>query len=163
GKVSQLSRFSSPLPPLRWPSRMRAAATVVRLMPSPRNRITFFARPRMAPRAAACAAPSRNHQAGVSSPGWRMAGTSIAAMAGGGRGGGVRGGGGAGGGAGAARRGAGAGGGRARGARGGGAGGGWGGGGGGGGAGGWGGGGGAGGGVWVGPVAAAGWVGGGCD
>src|SRR5688572_20087640 len=57
---------------------MRAAATVVRLMPSPTNRITFFARPAMAPRCAACAAPSRNHQAGVSPPGRWIGGTSTA-------------------------------------------------------------------------------------
>src|SRR5687768_6650542 len=55
---------------------MRAAATVVRLMPSPRNTMMFFARPRIAPRSAACAAPSRNHQAGVSPSGCVIVGTS---------------------------------------------------------------------------------------
>src|SRR5690606_2311157 len=55
---------------------MRAAATVVRLMPSPRNTITFLARPDMAPLAAACAAPLRYHQAGVSPAGRSIAGTS---------------------------------------------------------------------------------------
>src|SRR5688500_7208366 len=55
---------------------MRAPATVVRLMPSPTNRITFFARPFIAPRRAAWAAPSRNHQAGVSPSGCLIAGTS---------------------------------------------------------------------------------------
>src|SRR5688572_6301437 len=57
---------------------MRAAATVVRLMPSPTNRITFLALPDMAPRCAACAAPSWNHQPGVSSFGCAMTGTSTA-------------------------------------------------------------------------------------
>jgi hypothetical protein len=57
---------------------MRAAATVVRLMPSPRKMITFFARPCIAPRAAACDAPSRNHHAAVSPPGWAIAGTATA-------------------------------------------------------------------------------------
>jgi len=37
--------------------------------------ITFFARPCIAPRAAACDAPSRNHHAAVSPPGWAIAGT----------------------------------------------------------------------------------------
>ena len=57
---------------------MRAAATVVRLMPSPRNRITFFARPCIAPFAAARAAPLRYHQAAVSPCGCATSGTSIA-------------------------------------------------------------------------------------
>src|SRR5690606_2258236 len=43
---------------------MRAAATVVRLMPSPRNTITFFARPCIAPLAAARAAPRRRAAGG---------------------------------------------------------------------------------------------------
>src|SRR3546814_18909916 len=56
---------------------MRAAATVVRLMPSPRNTITFFACPCIAPLAAARAAPLRYHQAAVSPCGWATSGTSI--------------------------------------------------------------------------------------
>src|SRR5690606_23919624 len=58
---------------------MRAAATVVRLMPSPRNTITFFALPPMAPLAAARAAPLRYHQSAVSPCGWATSGTSIGA------------------------------------------------------------------------------------
>src|SRR5687767_9451689 len=61
---------------------MRAAATVVRLMPSPRNRITFFARPFIAPLVAARAAPLRYHQAGVSPAGCAIGGTSIRTFAG---------------------------------------------------------------------------------
>ena len=38
--------------------------------------MTFLARPAIAPRSAACAAPSRYHQAGVSPLGRRIAGTS---------------------------------------------------------------------------------------
>src|SRR5687768_5706290 len=57
---------------------MRAAATVVRLMPSPRNRMTFLALPSMAPLPAARAAPLRYHHCGVSPAGWAMAGTSTA-------------------------------------------------------------------------------------
>src|SRR5690606_25616691 len=60
---------------------MRAAATVVRLMPSPTNRITLRARPAIAPRLAAWAAPSRNHQAAVSPAGRSMAGTSTCRLA----------------------------------------------------------------------------------
>src|SRR5690606_14949312 len=60
---------------------MRAAATVVRLMPSPRNTITFLARPCIAPLAAARAAPLRYHQAAVSPWGWPMAGTSTSMAA----------------------------------------------------------------------------------
>ena len=44
---------------------MREAATVVRLMPSPRNRMTFFALPDIAPLAAAWAAPLRYHHWGL--------------------------------------------------------------------------------------------------
>src|SRR5690606_11805073 len=58
-----------------WPSRMRAAATVGRLMPSPTNRITFFAFPPSAPRWAASAAPSRNHHCALSCSGCWMVGT----------------------------------------------------------------------------------------
>src|SRR5690606_21352622 len=60
---------------------MRAAATVARLMPSPTNRMTLRARPSMAPRAAAWAAPSRNHQLADSPSGWRMSGTSTSGRA----------------------------------------------------------------------------------
>src|SRR5690606_15085693 len=58
---------------------MRAAATVVRLMPSPRKTITFFALPPIAPLAAARAAPLRYHQPAVSPSGWATSGTSIGA------------------------------------------------------------------------------------
>src|SRR5690606_3108203 len=61
---------------------MRAAATVVRLMPSPRNRITFFARPAMAPLAAARAAPARYHHSGVSPAGRAISGTGTCTVAG---------------------------------------------------------------------------------
>src|SRR5690242_9008204 len=61
---------------------MRAAATVVRLMPSPRNRIRFFAFALPAPCACALAAPARNHQAAVSPAGRWIDGTSICACAG---------------------------------------------------------------------------------
>ena len=40
---SKLSEFSSPHIPFCWPSRMRAAVTVVTPMPSPMKRMTFFA------------------------------------------------------------------------------------------------------------------------
>src|SRR5690606_38143891 len=78
GKRSHDSKFSSPLWPARWPSRMRAAATVVRLIPSPRKRMTFFARPDIAPLAAARAAPLRYHHCAVSPEGWVISGTSTA-------------------------------------------------------------------------------------
>src|SRR5688572_28705666 len=58
---------------------MRAAATVVRLMPSPRNTITFFALTAIAPLPAARAAPARYHHAAVSPCGCVMAGTSMGA------------------------------------------------------------------------------------
>jgi hypothetical protein len=69
GKFSNESRFSSPDPPLRWPSRMRAAVIVVTLMPSPRNTMTFFACAFLGAFASAEAAPARNHQSGVSPSG----------------------------------------------------------------------------------------------
>src|SRR5690606_20166370 len=59
-------------------SRMRAAATVVRLMPSPKNRITLRALPAMAPLAAAWAAPLRYHHSGVSPSGRVISGTATA-------------------------------------------------------------------------------------
>src|SRR5690606_8096302 len=43
GKRSKLRRFSSPLSPRSWPSRIRAAVSVETPMPSPMNSITFFA------------------------------------------------------------------------------------------------------------------------
>ncbi|KFN41397.1 hypothetical protein N789_05845 [Arenimonas oryziterrae DSM 21050 = YC6267] len=49
-------------------------------MPSPMNRITFFARACPAPRDCALAAPARNHQAGDSPWGRAMAGTVIGAV-----------------------------------------------------------------------------------
>lgn len=42
-KLSNDSRFSSPGLPASWPSRIRAAVTVLTPMPSPTNRITFLA------------------------------------------------------------------------------------------------------------------------
>ena len=43
GNFSQLRKFSSPVSFLSCPSRIRAAVTVGMLIPSPRNKITFFA------------------------------------------------------------------------------------------------------------------------
>ena len=46
GNLPKLSWFSSPSSPFNWPSRIRAAVMVEMPMPSPTNRITFFALPR---------------------------------------------------------------------------------------------------------------------
>ena len=43
GKCSQLRTYSSPVWFSFWPARMRAAVTVVTLIPSPRKKIVFFA------------------------------------------------------------------------------------------------------------------------
>src|SRR4249919_956157 len=60
---------------------MRAAATVGRLMPSPRKRMTLRAWPAIAPLPAARAAPARYHQAAVSPSGWATVGTSMTCTA----------------------------------------------------------------------------------
>src|SRR5690606_2543102 len=51
-------------------------------MPSPRKTMTFFARPAIAPLAAARAAPLRYHHCAVSPSGWLIGGTSTDTPAG---------------------------------------------------------------------------------
>src|SRR5690606_5432854 len=51
-------------------------------MPSPRKTMTFFARPAIAPLAAARAAPLRYHHCAVSPSGWLIGGTSTGTPAG---------------------------------------------------------------------------------
>ena len=44
GKASQASTLDSPSTPRCWPSKIRAAVTVEKPMPSPTIRMTFLAR-----------------------------------------------------------------------------------------------------------------------